>query len=333
MAKTAAELMAEAEELQRKVAPELYGDAGNNDGTSDDKTVIPGETAHEDDDKTPEEIEAEAEAEKARLESEEAANQANNQIDPRDAEIARLKDELMKLKVVAGRVNQAGEANDRLRERLALLEQEMLSIKASKKEPEKPEVDEERNELISEYGDNSPVVKMYDKQKAREERLLNEINSVRSEIGSVKDTSSRSAAEKFTDTLLSEVNDYETVRDMPEFATYLKDNMLMPALREAASNLDATTTARIYKGFKATLSTHAQKPNEQPPAKKDKARLIAPGSSGKADSSKDTPVYTLAEVEQMTKEMSSLRRKGRVKEADKIKAKIDAFTESLGAFA
>jgi hypothetical protein len=334
VAKTADELMKEAEELQREFAPELYGEEG--EGTSDkEEAEIPEETPAPGDNETP----AETDEEKAEAEEKPAKKESETDApDERDAEIARLKDELMRVKATAGRVSQTAEANDRLRDRIAEMEQEIAKLKETPREPAKtpePETDEVLAEMIDDLGEDAPAVKAYKRQKAQADSLKAEIESIRKEVGTVKTVNTESRTERFISELSGEVSDYEAIRDTPEFAAFLNEPIsplskrtLMQELQDAAKSLDSRATAAIYKAYKDRSTQIA--PENDPPAKKDKAKRLAPGSSTKAESLKNSPpVFTLAEVESKTKEMQKLRARGDHRGADKIRAELDGFLDGL----
>ena len=341
--KTAEELMAEAEELQKQLAPELYGDKGDG-GTSDKNDETSGDTPTPGDekDKTPEETDEDKAARLAAEEEEKkkAAAEAGTP-DPKDEEIVRLKDELARVKATAGRVTQTAEANDRLRERIAVLENEIAGIKETKKkEPEVPAADDELTEIIDEYGENSLEVRRYKRQRDMIDSLKGELDSIKGELKTVKDIPARTAADTYITSLTGQVPDWKTIRDTEEFGAFLDEKAgkfgsrtILDELKDADAKKDATATAAIYQAFKEKSGTPpSKKTDDTPPTKKGKERLLAPGSSGKAEDVDTTEYYTVAEVESMTKEMQSLRTKGQNKKADAIKAKLDAFTDKLGSF-
>lgn len=340
MAKTAKELMDEAEDLQKKVAPELYesenkgtSDDDDKDGTLDDKKTASGE-----DEKTPDE---KAEEERIAKEAEAKAEEDRKKTeldDPYKAEIAKLKDELVKVKATAGRVTQTAEANERHKERIAELERELKkglkTVSDELDDDAKAKEDETLSILIEEYGEDSPAVRMYKSQKKDIEALKGKVE----EIGSKVETAAiKTEAQKFLDSVADKVPDWESIKEDPKFSEFLDekvgeltDRTLLQELREAAQKKDTKATIRIYNAFKEKNPSMAI---DDTPSKKGKERLLAPGSSARADGVKtDIPIYTSEEIEKMTKEMSTLRRRGDHKAADKIKKKIDEFTDSLGSF-
>lgn len=330
--KTTAELIEEAEKLLEQERAEMGIEPEKPEGT-------PTET----EDEIPEDKQAPEEGEKAPddagIADKAGTEDKADAPDPRDEEIARLKDELMKAKANAGRVAQTAEANDRLRERISVLEQEITALKAvrepAKREPERAATDDVLAELIDEYGDDSLPVKMHLKSKAENDALRGELNAIRQEIGTVKETSVKSDRQAFIVALKGEVPEFEAIRDNPAFVSFLSEPVsdvsrrtYLDELKDADVSLDAATTAKIYKAFKEKTTASGQSGAGNTQQKKDKGKLTAPGSSGKAEVNKNIETFTKAEIEKMLTKASALRSEGKIKESDALKARVYAAIES-----
>jgi hypothetical protein len=330
-AKTADELMKEAEALQKAEAPELYQDEPTTSAPEPGAApAVEPETPPE----TPPEPEPPAPKE---------TPPPVEDLEALRAKLKAVEDELAKEKSARRflsdrdkKLNQAHDEIEGLKKRLAEVE--------SRPEPKPAPVEDlTRKKLVEKYEEGSEAVQMYDTLKAEiksiDERINTSLKTVDEKVKTVDERAMNADERAFLGELKSKVPDWEDIVKMPEFVDYLQFNKvpyteisLLDRLRDAAGERDVENTANIYKAFKETLPKATSVPSE-PPTKKDKEKLLSPSTTPKSESTlTEIESFTPDEMQKLLMKITDLKSKGRLKEAATLEAKKDAFLESLGTF-
>ena len=320
-------LLEEAIEIEKQERPELYNEVvPENNGTSDDGAsgeVIPASSEAASDIQKPEDSKKVEEAEKPSVIADDAAALR--------AEIAQLKSEIGKEQSARGRLTVLAEENRLLKERIALLEAQKSADVPAKSDLSSEDSSFDR--ISEEYGED--IGNLFKAQKAEADALKKEISALKGDVDAVKGTASRSIQERFIEDLSTEVPDYETIRDKPEFAEFLQRPVsefsrrtIYDDLKEAAETLDGKRTALIYSTFKRSTG-QPQTDISEPPVKRSKERLIAPSSSARSETLNEKKPMTQDEINKTYSRIAAYKSKGEYKEADRLRAELDRFLESV----
>lgn len=311
MAKTLQTLETEAEELQRQVAPELYE----------------GETSSEEQQET---VEAPAQ--------EEVKEEVKAEVPIPDFE-TEYKKLLQQENSAKGRLRVVADENRLLKEQLETLSHTVESLKTIK--PPTAEIltkDDAEVKLIERWGADSEIVDLYRTQKAQSERLekqfKNELDTVKNEVKGVREASEMSKRERYLNSLESQVSDWESIRDNPDFGNFLQNqapfsnDTLLQKLVDADKSNDAKVVAQIYSAFRGSLNAQ---PNAIVEPRKSKAALVSPGSSSRGGDvdSKNIEILQPDEIRTLKVKESELRKRGDFKKAEAIAARVDAYLENL----
>jgi hypothetical protein len=345
--KTAAELIAEAEEVQKKFAPELYvgeeDTAGEQDkgGISDvgksGEEPAPGAAPGENKEKLPDD---------------------DKEKKPDDTDKTDYKAEYEKLKAqhdallhaedsARGRLTKVADENRTLKEKVADLEGTITDLQKAKDQAGRKESAETAIQgLIEEYGEDSLAVKF-----ARENNALKEeLGSLRDEIKGITGAVARTGRGDYLAQLTAEVSDWQTLKDDPRIVPFLHDEApftgrtFYDIMFEADKIGDAKTVGDIYRAFKSSItpSTSTDKGAEdegkkepedvlKAKAAKDKEKFITPGSGkgGGGEGGQEPQTFTAGELKKAKEKIFALKQNGRHEEAKKIQAEVDAYLDSL----
>lgn len=344
MAKTPADLLKEAEEAQKELAPELFGEEGKPEPeiSEEEKAALAEKErlAQEEADKLAAEEKEKVEGEPKPKEDEKEPPK----LEDLQTEIKRLTDELNKEESARGRLRVASEEAQNLKNQIALLQKDVEGLKLAKPAvKEEPKTDPVLQELIDTYGEDSQAVKMYRTMNARIDKLAGDIDTnikhVEEKVTGVETLTIEAAKDMFYKGLTNSVADWNDIVKKPEFAEFLQQKIpftnitLYDRLTESAKVLDVAAVAEIYTAFKETIKPAGEvKPT--PPVKKGKESLLAPGSTPKGEVASGQPeIFTPDEVKAMSDKIYNLKIKGKVKEAEAIQKKLDAFLDSFGNIA
>lgn len=327
--KTAAELMQEAEELQKELVPDLYeGDEGTSDeGTSDKKDkAAPG-------DKAPEDKESEDKAtDKGEGDKKDAEPPVQPSDDDLQAELAKVQHSS---EVANGRLRVAAEENRALKEENESLKQRIASLESG----DGGKADKTKEELLSRLTDKYG------------EDFVDDMDAYlawkgNKDSGKAADHQGKHAASApavavtppedviYINAITNAIPDWKDIVGDQRFAEFLSEpdpfsgETRHNLIRKAHEQKDAARVAAFYNAFKKS-SAEASKDNAS--AKKDKTSRLAPSSSSRVQGEGTiTESFTPEQIKQMKDKIFEHKSKGRFKEAEGLQVKLDAYLNSLG---
>lgn len=330
--KTAAELMQEAEELQKELAPELFEgdeDKGTTDKGTTDKDKAPEDKAPED--KKPEDKKATDQGEGDKKDAEPPAQPS---VDDLQAELAKVRHIG---EVANGRLRVVAEENRTLKEENESLKQRIASLESIGGDGDEADKDKTKKELLGrltdKYGED--FVDDMDAYLAWKEKRD---NGGKAKAGHEKPTSATPSASSedvlYVNALSNAVSDWATIVNDPRFVEFLTEpdpfsgETRYNLMKKAHEQKDAQRVAAFYNAFKN--SSPAEGSKEPPSAKKDRTSRLAPSSTPKAQGEGTiTETYTTEQIKQMKDKIFEHKSKNNAKEAEKLQSKLDAYLNSL----
>ena len=337
--KTADELLQEAEDKQRELAPELYEDDPKKVEEPEDDPAKDVE-----DDPTPPVEDDDADDKKPKSDAV-PEPEDETKVEGLQAEITRLTDELNQEKSARGRLKASSVEMQNLKDQIDALTGDLKQMQDTTiKKAEADQEDLQLKELIEEYGEDSQAVKMYktfdEKIKKISSKFEKDFTEVDKKVTGVAETTVKSAEDRFYGDLADKVPDWETVVNDPKFGDFLQNRIpftkqtLYDALNGAANTFDVSTVADIYIAYKdETKPADEPKPddNTSPDKKKKKEDLLAPANTSKGEVTiPEQEIYSPEEVKKMTVDIANLTAQGKTKAADKLQKKLDSFLDNLG---